>query len=186
MTPRSHEYLSTFPKNADPQLTFSQIILTLLSFDIPQVESVASCLFDRTLFIILQVHSEQTAASGSFLVTAPNHTKRHDHTQSPDTTKWSGSTLWFIDVPRTPYKWNAVHYLHFVPMDPSSILVGSIARNGLLTIPTRYVPKAITTNGSYMMNKFPRFHLIFHDRNQLRSEWPVDSCTARNPFLLVS
>jgi hypothetical protein len=53
------------------QITSSQILFIPLRLVVPEVESVASCLVGRMLFIILQVRSEQTAACISFLMVIP-------------------------------------------------------------------------------------------------------------------
>ena len=54
------------------QMASSQTLLVLLRIGAPRAESVANCLVDGMLFIILQVRSELTAACISFVVMIHN------------------------------------------------------------------------------------------------------------------
>jgi hypothetical protein len=56
------------------QVASSHALLVPLRIGVPRAESVASCLVDRTLFIILQARSEQAAACGSLVMMIPHMT----------------------------------------------------------------------------------------------------------------
>jgi hypothetical protein len=58
------------------QMPSSHTLLVPLRIGVPRAESVASCLVDRMLFIILQVRSEQTAACVCLVIMIPDMTIR--------------------------------------------------------------------------------------------------------------
>ena len=85
------------PPRNEMQMTSSQTLLFPLQLIVPGVESVASCLVDGMLFIILQVRSEQTAAYFSLVVMIRK--TNHMTTLNTVMSRFRLKFLWILSYP---------------------------------------------------------------------------------------
>jgi hypothetical protein len=96
--------LSIPPRN-EMQMTSSQTLLFPLQLIVPGVESVASCLVDGMLFIILQVRSGHRCLR--FLRHDTTQDKTYDYSEHLDVTSPSEVPLDTFISPPNSQRWNA-------------------------------------------------------------------------------